>query len=81
MEVRDARLRWVIADTGPGVGALRGDTRRGSQAAVAVVAKVCRAASAPIASSGRTSSGRTSSSRLTMYDCRGRATAIAAAAQ
>ncbi|MEO8967424.1 MAG: glycosyltransferase family 39 protein [Solirubrobacteraceae bacterium] len=81
MEVRDARLRWVIADAGPGVGGLRDDTRRGSQAAVAVVTKVCRAASVPIASSGRTSSGRTSSSRLTMYDCRGRATAIAAAAQ
>lgn len=73
MEVREGRLRWVISDaTSAGQGfRAPGDTRQGSQAALTVVAKTCR----PVALGG--SSGNNSA----MYDCRGRAAAILAAAR
>jgi hypothetical protein len=67
MEVKAGRLRWVIVDN-QGFGA-PGDTRQGSQAAMDVVAKTCKAVTI------KTSSGTT-----TMYDCQGRAAAIQAAA-
>ena len=70
MEVRDGRLRWVIADSSQNSGA-PGDTRTGSEAAMAIVAKVCKAVTV------RTSSGTT----IKMYDCQGRAAAILAAAR
>ena len=41
MEVRTGHLRWVIADARQSFRA-PGDTRQGSQAAMAVVAKVCK---------------------------------------
>ncbi|HEY5188932.1 MAG TPA: glycosyltransferase family 39 protein [Solirubrobacteraceae bacterium] len=66
MEVRTGRLRWVIDDSSQDFQA-RGDTRTGSQTAMAVVTKVCPAV--------------TVSSSVKMYDCRGRAAAILAAAQ
>jgi hypothetical protein len=71
MEVRDGHLRWVISSSGSarqGAG-LPGDTRQGSQKALAAVAKACRAV---------TLSGSTSNNS-TMYDCQGRAAAILAA--
>ncbi len=64
MEVRDGRLRWVIADDSQGFS-LPGDTRTGSESAMNVVAKTCRRVTL-------TSNGTT----VTMYDCLGRAAAI-----
>ena len=69
MEVREGRLRWVIADNTQGVS-LPGDTRTGSQTAMDVVAKTCRVVT--LSSSG--ANGQ-------MYDCLGRATAILQAAK
>ena len=68
-EVREGRLRWVIADSTQGAG-VPGDTRTGSQAAIDVVAKTCR----PVTLSSDGTSGR-------MYDCLGRAAAILQAAK
>ena len=69
MEVREGRLRWVINDGAQDFRS-RGDTRTGSQQALSIVAKACRPVTV------RTSTGESS----TMYDCTGRAAAIAAAA-
>ena len=69
MEVREGRLRWVIAGDTQGAS-LAGDTRTGSQAAMDVVAKTCRAVT--LSSNGATGQ---------MYDCLGRATAILQAAK
>ena len=69
MEVRDGRLRWVIADDSQGFS-LPGDTRTGSESAMNVVAKTCRRVTL-------TSNGTT----VTMYDCLGRAAAILQAAK
>jgi 4-amino-4-deoxy-L-arabinose transferase-like glycosyltransferase len=74
MEVKAGRLRWVMTD-GSGQGgsaggfAGPGDSRQGSAAALAVVAKACKAVTF-------TSSG----SKVTMYDCQGKSSAILAAA-
>jgi 4-amino-4-deoxy-L-arabinose transferase-like glycosyltransferase len=70
MEVREGRLRWVIDDGSQGGGGLPGDTRTGSQAAIDVVAKSCRAVT--LSSNG--ANGR-------MYDCLGRSAAILQAAK
>ncbi len=67
-QVRDGRLRWVLVDQSQGTR-LPGDTRTGSEAAMTIVAKVCRAVT--ITASGGT--------RATMYDCSGRAAAILSA--
>ncbi len=69
MEVREGRLRWVIVDNSQGT-TLPGDTRTGSQTAMDVVAKTCRA----VTLSRNGISGQ-------MYDCLGRATAILQAAK
>jgi hypothetical protein len=66
MEVRSGHLRWVIVDNRGGFQA-PGDTRQGSQAAMDVVAKTCKAVKI-----------KTSSGTITMYDCQGRASAIQA---
>ena len=66
-EVRAGRLRWVIAESAAGPR-LAGDTRVGSQDAFAAVRRACRAVSVS-----------TGSSSVTMYDCLGRADAIASA--
>ncbi len=70
MEVREGRLRWVIDDGTSQGGGFRGDTRTGSQAAISVVAKTCRAVT--LSSSGTTGQ---------MYDCLGRSAAILQAAK
>jgi hypothetical protein len=67
-EVRAGRLRWVLVDQSQGAS-LPGDTRTGSEQAMSIVAKVCRAVTL-------TGSGGT---RATMYDCSGRAAAILSA--
>jgi hypothetical protein len=66
-EVGAGHLRWVIAG-GSQSPRVSGDTRQGSQAAMDVVAKVCR----PVTVGSSTSTG------TTMYDCQGRAAAILA---
>jgi hypothetical protein len=63
-EISAGRLRWVVVDSGRGFG-LAGDTRAGSQAAMSIVAKVCR---------------KVSGVNVTMYDCQGKATQVSAAA-
>ncbi len=70
MEVREGRLRWVIDDGSTQGGGLPGDSRTGSQAAINVVAKTCRAVT--LSSNG--TNGQ-------MYDCLGRASAILQAAK
>jgi 4-amino-4-deoxy-L-arabinose transferase-like glycosyltransferase len=67
MEVREGRLRWVINDGGQDFRS-RGDTRTGSEQALSIVARTCRSVTL-----------RTSGEGSTMYDCKGRAAAIAAA--
>jgi 4-amino-4-deoxy-L-arabinose transferase-like glycosyltransferase len=67
-EVRGGHLRWVLADQAQGAR-LPGDTRNGSQTAISLVAKACRAVTF-------TTSG---AAQQTMYDCSGRASAILAA--
>ncbi len=69
MEVREGRLRWVIVDNSQGA-TLPGDTRTGSETAMDVVAKTCRAVT--LSSSGENGQ---------MYDCLGRASAILKAAK
>ncbi|MDQ6806927.1 MAG: hypothetical protein M3065_18655, partial [Actinomycetota bacterium] len=70
MEVTSGRLRWVMPDGGGGFGA-PGDPRTGSQSAITVVEKACRANKVSTTGGGTT----------TVYDCRGRASAILQAAK
>ncbi|HYM53955.1 MAG TPA: glycosyltransferase family 39 protein, partial [Solirubrobacteraceae bacterium] len=70
-EVRSGRISWVLADQGGGgfSGRLPGDTRTGSRAAMTAVARACRRVTLP---AGTTTAG-------SLYDCRGRAQALAGA--
>jgi 4-amino-4-deoxy-L-arabinose transferase-like glycosyltransferase len=70
MQVASGHLRWVLADNEGGF-ALPGDTRTGSQSAIAVVKQACRA---------DTIKGTTGTS-VTLYDCQGRGSAILQAAK
>ncbi len=70
MEVREGRLRWVIDDAGQAFR-MPGDTRAGSEAAMSVVARTCKA---------HTIRGSSTATTVTMYDCQGRAAAILAGA-
>jgi hypothetical protein len=69
MEVRTGRLRWILNDGGQSSRSA-GDSRTGSQAAMRIATKACRAVT--ISTTGAT--------RVTMYDCQGRAASITAAA-
>jgi hypothetical protein len=64
-EVRAGHLRWILAE-GQSQFRLSGDTRTGSQSALAIVEKTCPAVTFT------TSNG----TKVTMYDCQGRASAI-----
>jgi 4-amino-4-deoxy-L-arabinose transferase-like glycosyltransferase len=64
--VRDDRIRWVLADSGGGMGQ---DGRTGSSTVMAAVAKTCKAVT--VSSSGTSA---------TLYDCQGSAAALAALA-
>jgi 4-amino-4-deoxy-L-arabinose transferase-like glycosyltransferase len=68
MEVRAGHLRWVLTD-GTGSPLAPGDQRAGSQAAMDVVARTCRAVKVGVGG------GAT----VTAYDCQGRAREILAA--
>jgi 4-amino-4-deoxy-L-arabinose transferase-like glycosyltransferase len=63
-EVGLGHLRWVLAESNSSPGLPR-DTRTGSQSALAAVRTACRAVNL-----------KTAGSTATMYDCRGRASAI-----
>jgi 4-amino-4-deoxy-L-arabinose transferase-like glycosyltransferase len=75
-EVSSGRIRWVLSDQSDG-GFARppGDNRTGSRKALAAVAKACRSVTLPAASKG--AAGAASAGSL--YDCRGRAGALAGA--
>jgi 4-amino-4-deoxy-L-arabinose transferase-like glycosyltransferase len=92
-EVRMGKIRWVLVEQnsgGPG-GGLPGDTRTGAKTAMAAVARECEAVTLPSSSSssagtstvtGTSTTAGTSSgagSATTLYDCAGRATALAGA--
>ena len=62
-EVRDGKLRWVLSDE-MGGGGLRNDGRTGSNTVMSAVASVCKAVE---------------TDSVTVYDCAGRAGALAAA--
>jgi 4-amino-4-deoxy-L-arabinose transferase-like glycosyltransferase len=92
-EVRAGSIRWVLAEqsgvqAGRGGGGLPGDTRAGSKAAMAAVAKACRKVTlttSPTSTAGGSSgsgqalagAGTTASAASTLYDCQGRAGALA----
>jgi 4-amino-4-deoxy-L-arabinose transferase-like glycosyltransferase len=68
MEVKQGRLRWILAQGGQGFAG-PSDGRQGSAAAFAVVENACTADKIT-----------TASGTATLYDCQGRASAILAAA-
>jgi 4-amino-4-deoxy-L-arabinose transferase-like glycosyltransferase len=74
MEVRTGRLRWILADGqggfGGGFGGPGGDTRQGSEAALAIAEQV-----------GRKVTISANGTSVTMYDLKGKASAILAAAR
>jgi len=71
-EVRTGRIRWVLV-SGQGGGGLPGDTRTGAKTAMAAVAQVCTKVTLPSASA----SASTGAGTGTLYDCGGRAVALA----
>ena len=85
-EVRSGKIRWVLAEGQGsfGGGGLPGDTRTGSQRAIAAAEAVCtrvtisgsRAASGSAGASGTGSD----TSSVALYDCQGRGWALAARA-
>ncbi len=84
-EVRAGKIRWVLADQGgAGLGGgLPGDTRTGLENRDGAVAKACKAVTLPSSAAGSESAangvrrGSGSSSAGTLYDCQGRAAALA----
>jgi 4-amino-4-deoxy-L-arabinose transferase-like glycosyltransferase len=72
-EVGSGKIQWVLAETQGGAGArLPGDSRAGSKAAMAAVAKACERVT--LSSSG---SGEAATSGGSLYDCAGHAAALA----
>jgi 4-amino-4-deoxy-L-arabinose transferase-like glycosyltransferase len=69
MEVRNGKLRWLLAAGSSGFGGFGGDSRQGSRAALTIAERVGRKVT--ITSNGTTA---------TMYDLQGTASAILAAA-
>jgi 4-amino-4-deoxy-L-arabinose transferase-like glycosyltransferase len=85
-EVRTGKIRWVLDEQGATgtVRGLPGDTRTGAKTAMKVVAKACVAVTLPSSGSGSGSASgsgaaNASSSTATLYDCQGRASALASA--
>jgi hypothetical protein len=84
-EVRSGKIRWVLDEPqsgGSGGGRLPGDTRTVSKTAMAAVAKACVAvtlASSGSGTAGGSGSSSTTGGSTTLYDCQGRAQALASA--
>jgi 4-amino-4-deoxy-L-arabinose transferase-like glycosyltransferase len=76
-EARTGKIRWVLAESAAGRARLPGDARAGAKPAMAAVAKGCRSVTLPAAAASGTGAGPASS---TLYDCQGRADALAPAA-
>jgi 4-amino-4-deoxy-L-arabinose transferase-like glycosyltransferase len=82
-EVRLGKVRWVLDEQGGGgfgggAGA-PGETRVGSKPAMAAVAKECRAVTLSSSGSQALGGSATAGSAGTLYDCEGRASALASA--
>jgi hypothetical protein len=78
-EVQHGKIRWVLVEQGGATGGgprLAGDTRQGSKAALAAVAKVCTAVSISTSSKTATSGAGTASAEGKLYDCEGHASAL-----
>ncbi len=81
-EVRTGKIRWVV-DEGSSAfgGGLPGDTRTGARTAMAAVAQVCERVTLSTASSAGASAGPGARAGSTesggLYDCQGRAAALA----
>jgi 4-amino-4-deoxy-L-arabinose transferase-like glycosyltransferase len=71
--VRSGAIRWVLAEQSAGQSSrgLPGDTRAGSKAAMAAVEKACEKVTLPTGTGG--------SASTSLYDCQGRAGALASA--
>lgn len=88
-EVAASKIRWVVGEqsaAGGGFGGrLPGDTRTGSKTAMRAVESACKKVTLPAstaatgAAAGTTAGGVTSSTASTLYDCQGRASALARA--
>jgi 4-amino-4-deoxy-L-arabinose transferase-like glycosyltransferase len=81
-EMRDGKIRWVLVEQGGASGGgprLAGDSRQGSKAAMAAVAKVCTAVSISTSATTATSGAGSSSAEAKLYDCQGHAAALLAA--
>jgi 4-amino-4-deoxy-L-arabinose transferase-like glycosyltransferase len=82
-EVREGKIRWVLDESGGGVaGGFAGpggtrETRAGSKPAMAAVAKACKKVSL---STEGSSTSTTVAASGTLYDCEGRAAALASLA-
>jgi hypothetical protein len=82
-EVRDGKIRWVLDESSGGMAVGFGgpggtrETRAGSKPAMAAVAKACEKVS--LSTEGSATSTTVAASG-TLYDCQGRATALASLA-
>jgi 4-amino-4-deoxy-L-arabinose transferase-like glycosyltransferase len=74
-EVRSGRIRWVLAEGSAGRPGIPGDTRVGAKPALGAVASACR----PVSLAAARSATRSGSASSTLYDCEGRAAALALA--
>ncbi len=77
-EVRAGKIRWVLdgqGATGTARG-LPGDTRTGAKTAMKAVAKACVAVTLPSGGSGSGAASASSAAAM-LYDCQGRASALA----
>jgi 4-amino-4-deoxy-L-arabinose transferase-like glycosyltransferase len=82
-EVRDGKIRWVLDESSVGAaGGFGGpggarETRVGSKPAMAAVAKACEKVTLSAAGSGTSATAKAASAAGTLYDCQGRAAALA----
>jgi 4-amino-4-deoxy-L-arabinose transferase-like glycosyltransferase len=77
--VRSGKIRWVLAEAlGADAGGPRlpADTRAGSRAAMAIVARACRSVTLSASASRAAGSASPVSAVGTLYDCQGRAASI-----
>jgi hypothetical protein len=75
-EVRAGRIRWVLAESTSGRAGAPGDTRAGARSAMRAVASACARVTVP----GSAAAGAAATpATATLYDCRGRAAALAGA--
>jgi 4-amino-4-deoxy-L-arabinose transferase-like glycosyltransferase len=81
-EVREGKIRWVLDESSGGAGGFGGpggarETRVGSKPAMAAVAKACEKVTLSTAGSGTSATSKAASAAGTLYDCQGRAAALA----